>query len=68
MKGDKLSATVIHGITTLDMARMFAGQEDGAVIRQAIAIAEGLDKASEIAEKNIKAKMAKTLAEILKRE
>ena len=67
-KGDRPGATVIHGLTTMDLARMIASQEGGSVLYQAIAIAEGLNKAAEIMRKNARTEMAKTFAELLKRE
>ncbi len=68
MKDDRPSATVIHNVTTMDLARMIASDESeaGSVIAQAIAIAEGLNKAAEIAKNDEKKKMARGLAEILK--
>lgn len=67
-KDDRPHCIVVHGVTTLDLARMFANKEDesGSIIWQAIAIAEGLNKAAEIAKSSEKRNMAKTLAEILK--
>lgn len=68
MKEDRIGAVVIHSVTTLDLARMLVGDktEAGSVIRQAIAIAEGLGKAAKIAEEESKIKMARNLAEMLK--
>ena len=68
MKGDRPSATVIHGVTTMDVARLIASDESeaGSVIAQAIAIAEGLNKAAEIAKNDEKKKMARGLAEMLR--
>ena len=66
-KDGKPYCVIIHDITTLDLARMLANKEDEAnsTIWQAIAIAEGLNKASEIMEDSKKKNMAKTLAEML---
>lgn len=68
MKDDRPSATVIHNVTTMDLARMIASDESeaGSVIAQAIAIAEGLNKAAEIAKKESKTKMAREIAEMLR--
>ena len=68
MKGDRPSATVIHGVTTMDLARLIASDESeaGSVIAQAIAIAEGLNKAAEIEKSRQKMNMARGLAEILR--
>lgn len=68
MKDDRPSATVIHNVTTMDLARMIASDESeaGSVIAQAIAIAEGLNKAVEIAKKESKTKMAREIAEMLR--
>lgn len=68
MKDDRPSVTVIHNVTKMDLARMIASDESeaGSVIAQAIAIAEGLNKAAEIAKNDEKKKMARGLAEILK--
>lgn len=68
MKDDRPSVVTIYGMTTLDLARMLAGDksEAGSVIRQAIAIAEGLNKASEIAKEESKTKMAREIAEMLR--
>ena len=68
MKDDRPSATVIHNVTTMDLARMIASDESeaGSVIAQAIAIAEGLNKAAEIEKSRQKMNMARGLAEILR--
>ena len=66
-KDDNPHCIVVHGVTTLDLAKMFAnGKESTSIIWQAIAIAEGLNKAAEIAESSEKRNMAKMFAEILK--
>ena len=68
MKDDRPSVVTIYGMTTLDLARMLAGDksEAGSMIRQAIAIAEGLNKAAEIAKEESKTKMAREIAEMLR--
>lgn len=68
MKDDRPGAVVIHSITTLDLARMLAGDksEAGSVIRQAMAISEGLLKAEEIKKTEDRNTMARNLAEILR--
>ena len=63
----KPSATLICGVTIMEIAHMIAGDgsEAGSVIRQSIAIAEGLMKAKEI-EKNDNAKRAaKNIVDLL---
>ena len=68
MKDDRPSVVTIYGMTTMDLARMLAGDKSEAcsVIRQAIAIAEGLNKAAEIAKKESQTKMAREIAEMLR--
>ena len=68
MKDDRPSVVTIYGMTTMDLARMLAGDkfEASSVIRQAIAIAEGLNKAAEIAKKESETKMATKIAEMLR--
>lgn len=68
MKDDRPSVVTIYGMTTLDLARMLAGDksEAGSVIRQAIAIAEGLLKAEEIKKTEDRNTMARSLAEMLR--
>jgi hypothetical protein len=70
MKDDRPSVVTIYGMTTMDLARMLAGDksEASSVIRQAIAIAEGLNKAAEIAKEESKTKMAREIAEMLRSE
>ena len=67
-KNGKHCFTVIHGVSTMDIATMLArdGDESENTIQQAIAIAEGLKKAREIEMNGEKIRMAKGLAEILK--
>lgn len=69
MKDDRPYCQLINGVTTMDLARMIAADdksEAGSVISQAIAIAEGLKKAAEIAERYRKDKAARDLVEILR--
>jgi hypothetical protein len=67
-KDGRPSAVVIHELTIIELAMMLAADktEAGSVIRQAIAIAEGLKKANEIKKENDKYMMAKGLADILR--
>jgi len=67
MKDGRPAYTVIHHMTTLEIAHAIASNpsEGGSVIRQAIAIAEGLEKAMKIAEAERKSRVAKELADIL---
>ncbi|MBQ1790163.1 MAG: hypothetical protein II008_08300 [Oscillospiraceae bacterium] len=68
MKDDRPSVVTIYGMTTMDLARMLAGDKSEAcsVIRQAIAIAEGLNKAAGIAREDGKTKRAREIAEMLR--
>ena len=69
MKDDRPAATVIHNVTTMDLARMIAASDDneaGSVIAQAIAIAEGLNKAARIAKESEKTRTVRGLAEMLR--
>jgi len=68
MNEDRPSVVTIHGMSTLDLARMLAGDksEAGSVIRQAMAISEGLLKAEEIKKTEDRNTMARNLAEILR--
>lgn len=61
-------ATSLMGCTVMDVATLFAGDksEAGSVIRQAMAIAEGLLKAEEIKKTEDRNTMARNLAEILR--
>ena len=68
MKDDRRDAVVIHDITTMELARMLAGDDSKAasVVRQAMAISEGLLKAEEIKKKDDKDAMARNMAEMLR--
>ena len=68
MENGKPAVTAISGMTTLDLARHIASDntEAGSILHQAIAIAEGLDKAAEIEIKHRKQKEARDLFKILK--
>ena len=61
-------STSLMGCTTLEIARLFAGDksEAGSVIRQAMAIAEGILKAEEIKKTEDRNTMARSLAEMLR--
>ena len=61
------SATLICGVTIMEIANMIAGDntEAGSVIRQAIAIAEGLMKAREIGKNDSMKRTAKNIADLL---
>ena len=67
-KGGDPHSTSMMGCTTLEIARLIAGDktEAGSTIRQAIAIAEGLMKAEEIYRKDNSNRMAKELADMLR--
>lgn len=67
LKNGRPDAVVLTGITTLDLARMLAdgSSEGGKVIHQAIAIADGLQKAEEIEKEYKKNKSAREIAEML---
>ena len=68
MKDGRPVAVVLMGITTMDLARMLSGDksEAGIVIRQAMAIAEGILKAEEIKKTEDRNTMAMSLAEMLR--
>ena len=68
MKGDRPGATIIHSLTTLDLARLFTDEETegGSTIHQALAIAEGLNKAAEIKKKYDRDRTARSLVEMLR--
>ena len=68
MENDKPKCAVISGLTTLELARLLADykSEAGNIVQQAIVIAEGLNKAMEIAKEAEKRNMAKDLVEMLK--
>ena len=70
IKDGKPACTVIHHMTTMEIAQAIAGDpsEGGSVIRQAVAIAEGIDKAMKIAEAERKTRVAKELADMLMRK
>ena len=59
---------ILMGVTVLEIARLMAADksEAGSVIRQAIAIAEGLNKAEEIKKQDDKNKVARELADMLR--
>ena len=61
-------ATSLMGCTTFEIARAIASDmsEGGSAIRQAAAIAEGLQKAKEIYKKDNMNSVAKELAEMLR--
>ena len=61
------SATIICGVTIMEIANMIAGDntEAGSAIRQAIAIAEGLMKAREIGKNDSMKRTAKNIADLL---
>lgn len=66
-RGGRRNCVAINGITTMEIAQYIAGDESeaGSTIRQAIAIADGLRKAVDIAKEERKHKMARDLADIL---
>ena len=66
-KDDMPHCIAVHDMTVMDLARMFASKKDegGSIIWQAIAIAEGLEKADRIREEAQKRNVAKELADLL---
>lgn len=67
-KDGRPQATTLMGCTTLEIATLFAADksEAGSVIRQAMAIAEGILKAVEIKKTEDRNTMARSLAEMLR--
>ena len=67
-KDGNLHSTSLMGCSTLEIARLFASDksEAGSVIRQAMAIAEGILKAEEIKKTEDRNTMARSLAEMLR--
>lgn len=61
------SATLICGVSIMEIAHMIAGDntEAGSAIRQAIAIAEGLRKAKEIEKSDSAKRTARNIADLL---
>lgn len=68
-RGGDPHGVFMMGVTTLEIARLIAGDksEAGSVIHQATAIAEGLRKADEIKKQDDKNRTARELAEMLRR-
>ena len=68
IKGDRPGAAIIHNLTTMDLARLFTDEETevGSSIHQALAIAEGLNRAAEIKKKYDRERTAKNLVEMLR--
>ena len=67
-KDGRPQATTLMECTTLEIATLFAADksEAGSVIRQAMAIAEGILKAEEIKKTEDRNTMARSLAEMLR--
>lgn len=68
LKDGDPACACIQGVTTVELARMLAGDdsEAGSTVRQAMAIAEGLIRAKEILKTERKSNLARELAEMMR--